>query len=86
MVLEQEIALDEFLVLEYILGSLLTPSMTLKLLQLFAGELSVESSSPQGSYYSRCSWPQARLSSCIEAFAEYKAAPEVLARQSSSSL
>ena len=50
MVLEQEIALDEFLVLEYLLGSLLTPRMTLKLLQLVAGELLVESSSPQGSY------------------------------------
>ena len=84
MVLEQEIALEEYLVVEYLLGALLTPSMTL--LHLVSGELSVESSSPQGSYYSRCSWPQARLSSCIEAFAEYIAAPEVLARQSSSSL
>ena len=84
MVLEQEIALEEYLVVEYLLGALLTQSMTL--LHLVSGELSVESSSPQGSYYSRCSWPQARLSSCIEAFAEYKAAPEVLARQSSSSL
>ena len=36
--------------------------------------------------YSSCSWPQARLSSCIKASAEYRAAPEVLARQSSSSL
>ena len=50
MVLKQKIALEEYLVLEYHLGSLLTPSMTLKLLQLVAGELSVESSSPQGSY------------------------------------
>ena len=50
MVLEQDIALEEYLVLEYLLGALLTPSLTLKLLKLVAGELSVESSSPQGSY------------------------------------
>ena len=50
MVLEQEIELEEYLVLEYLLGSLLTPSMALELLQLVAGDLSVESSSPQGSY------------------------------------
>ena len=36
--------------------------------------------------YSSCSWPQARLSSCKKASAEYRAAPEVLVRQSSSSL
>ena len=50
MVLEQEIALEEYWVLEYLLGALLTSSLTLKLLQRVAGELSVESSSPQGSY------------------------------------
>ena len=50
VVLEQEIALEEYWVLEYLLGALLTSSLTLKLLQRVAGELSVESSSPQGSY------------------------------------
>ena len=50
MVLKQEIPLEKYLVLEYLLGALLTPSMTLKLLQLVAEELPVESSSPQGSY------------------------------------
>ena len=47
MVLKQDIVLEEYLVLKYLIGTL---SMTLKLLQLVAGELSVESSSPQGSY------------------------------------
>ena len=50
MVREQDIALEEYLVLEYLLGALLTPSLYLKLLQLVAGKLSVESSSPQGFY------------------------------------
>ena len=47
VVLKQDIVLEEYLVLKYLIGTL---SMTLKLLQLVAGELSVESSSPQGSY------------------------------------
>ena len=48
----EEIELEEYLVLEYPLDALLSPSLNLKLLQLVVGELSVWSSSPQVSYWS----------------------------------
>ena len=47
MVLEQKIALVEYLVMEYLLGALLTPSMTLKLLQLVAGHCQYREALPK---------------------------------------